>query len=170
MKQLSMQGMKGFFAAESEGVYNAFNVTAEQIIVQAKQIAEKRFENRKEIVSADEAKSFIWAAMQNLEQEVFACLFLDTKHQVISFEKMFFGTIDAASVYPREVVKKTLQLNAAAVIFTHNHPSLDPSPSNADISITKRLTEALALIDVRVLDHIIVGSDTYSFAENGLLG
>lgn len=169
MKQLSMQGMNGFFSAESEGIYNAFNVTAEQIISQAKQIAEKSFKNRKKIESPDEAKSFIWAAMQNLEQEVFACLFLNTKHQIISFEKMFFGTIDATSVYPREVVKKALQLNAAAVIFTHNHPSLDPSPSNADISITKRLTEALALIDVRVLDHVIVGSDTYSFAENGEL-
>lgn len=166
---MSMQGMNGFFAAESEGIYNAFNVTAEQIIVQAKQIAEQSFKNRKQIESPDEAKSFIWAAMQNLEQEVFACLFLNTKHQIISFEKMFFGTIDGASVYPREVVKKALQLNAAAVIFTHNHPSLDPSPSNADISITERLTEALALIDVRVLDHIIVGSDTYSFAENGKL-
>lgn len=166
---MSMQGMNGFFAAESEGIYNAFNVTAEQIIIQAKQIAEKSFKNRKKIESPDEAKSFIWAAMQNLEQEVFACLFLNLKHQIISFEKMFFGTIDAASVYPREVVKKALQLNAAAVIFTHNHPSLDPSPSSADISITKRLTDALALIDVRVLDHIIVGSDTYSFAENGEL-
>lgn len=166
---MSMQGMNGFFAAESEGIYNAFNVTAEQIIIQAKQIAEKSFKNRKKIESPDEAKSFIWAAMQNLEQEVFACLFLNSKHQIISFEKMFFGTIDAASVYPREVVKKALQLNAAAVIFTHNHPSLDPSPSSADISITKRLTDALALIDVRVLDHIIVGSDTYSFAENGEL-
>lgn len=166
---MSMQGMNGFFAAESEGIYNAFNVTAEQIIVQAKQIAEQSFKNRKQIESPDEAKSFIWAAMQNLEQEVFACLFLNTKHQIISFEKMFFGTIDGASVYPREVVKKALQLNAAAVIFTHNHPSLDPSPSNADISITERLTEALALIDVRVLDHVIVGSDTYSFAENGKL-
>lgn len=169
MKQLSIEGMNGFFAAESEGVYNAFNVTAEQIIIQAKQIAEKSFKNRKQIESPDDAKSFIWAAMQNLEQEVFACLFLDTKHQIISFEKMYFGTIDTVSVYPREVVKKALQLNAAALIITHNHPSLDSRPSHADITITKRLIEALDLVDVRVLDHIIVGSDTYSLAENDQL-
>lgn len=169
MKQLSIENINGFFAAECEGVYNAFNVTDDEIIKQAQDIATARLSKRKAITSPSEAKSLIWASMQNLEQEVFACLFLDTKHQIISFEKMFFGTIDSVSVYPREVVKKALQLNAAAVIFTHNHPSLDSSPSSADISITERLEEALALVDIRVLDHIIVGSDTYSLAENGQL-
>lgn len=166
MKQLSIEGMNGFFAAENGGTYNAFNVSPEDIIEQARIIAIEKFKNREKVESPDAAKKIIWASMQNLEQEVFACLFLNTKHHVISFEKMFFGTIDAASVYPREVVKKALQLNAAAVIFTHNHPSLDSSPSQADITLTKRLEEALALVDVRVLDHIIVGSDTYSLAEN----
>lgn len=166
MKQLSIESINGFFAAECEGVYNAFNVTDDEIIKQAQDIATARLSKRKAITSPSEAKSLIWAAMQNLEQEVFACLFLDTKHHIISFEKMFFGTIDAASVFPREVVKKALLLNAAAVIFTHNHPSLDSNPSQADITLTKLLEEALALVDVRVLDHIIVGSDTYSLAEN----
>lgn len=168
MQQLNMlnEMLNGFFLAESEGVYNAFNVTDDEIIRQAQEIATKRFNQRKLVNSPAEAKSLIWGSMQNLENEVFACLFLDTKHQVISFEKMFFGSIDNASVYPREVVKKALQLNAAAVIFTHNHPSMDSTPSRADIDLTLKLKEALALIDVRVLDHIIVGADTYSLTEN----
>lgn len=165
MKQLNM--LNGFYTAETDGMYNAFNVTDDEIIKQAQLIAYKRFEAREQIESASLAKEFIWAAMQNLEQEVFACLFLDTKHRIISFEKLFFGTIDAASVYPREVVKRALQLNAAALIITHNHPSFDSGPSNSDIALTKRLKDALALVDVRVLDHIIVGADTYSFAESG---
>jgi DNA repair protein RadC len=104
------------------------------------------------------------------EQEIFAALFLDSQHRVIAFEKLFFGTLDGASVYPREVVKRSLTLNAAAVIFAHNHPSGVPEPSTADRQITRRLTDALALVDIRVLDHIIIGgNDAVSFAERGLL-
>jgi DNA repair protein RadC len=97
-------------------------------------------------------------------------LFLDNRHRVISFDQMFTGTIDGASVHPREVVKRALQHNAAAVILTHNHPSGIAEPSRADISLTRRLTDSLALIDVRVLDHIVVGGvETVSFAERGLI-
>lgn len=103
------------------------------------------------------------------EREVFAVMLLDSQHRLIAFQELFFGTIDAASVYPREVVKAALQSNAAAVIFAHNHPSGDPEPSQADRAITTRLIAALNLIDVRVLDHIVVGQAAVSFAERGLI-
>jgi DNA repair protein RadC len=96
-------------------------------------------------------------------------MFLDNQHHLISFEELFFGTIDSASVYPREVVKAALKTNAAAVIFAHNHPSGDATPSQADKRITQRLKDALALVDIRVLDHIVIGDSAVSFAERGLL-
>jgi DNA repair protein radc len=90
-------------------------------------------------------------------REVFACLFLDNKHRVIAFEEMFFGTIDSASVYPREIVVAALKHNACAVILAHNHPSGSPDPSAADIALTSRLRNALGMVDVRVLDHFVIG-------------
>ena len=102
--------------------------------------------------------------------EVFAVLFLDTHHRLIEYAEMFRGTIDGASVYPRELVKEALRHNAAAVIISHNHPSGNPEPSQADKVLTQRLNEALRLVDVRVLDHVIVaGNSTASFAERGLI-
>ncbi len=102
--------------------------------------------------------------------EVFGCLFLDNRHRVIAFEELFRGTIDGAAVHPREVVRRALHHNAAAVIFSHNHPSGVAEPSRADRHITLKLKEALALVDVRVLDHVVVGHDeTVSLAERGLL-
>ncbi|CAK3148329.1 DNA repair protein RadC [Vibrio crassostreae] len=101
------------------------------------------------------------------DREVFAVMFLDNQHQLISFEELFFGTIDAASIYPREVLKVALNHNAAAVVFAHNHPSGIAEPSQADRRITQRLVDALKLVDIRVLDHIVVGEDCVSFAEKG---
>lgn len=102
--------------------------------------------------------------------EVFACLYLDNQHRLLHFEELFRGTIDGASVYPREVVKQALHHNAAAVILAHNHPSGVAEPSQADIQITKRIQSALQLVDIRVLDHIIVGdADTTSLAQQGQL-
>ncbi|QMV12925.1 RadC family protein [Vibrio spartinae] len=101
------------------------------------------------------------------DREVFAVMFLDNQHQLISFEELFFGTIDAASIYPREVLKAALNHNAAAVVFAHNHPSGIAEPSQADRRITQRLVDALKLVDIRVLDHIVVGEDCVSFAEKG---
>jgi DNA repair protein RadC len=101
------------------------------------------------------------------DREVFAVMFLDNQHQLISFEELFFGTIDAASIYPREVLKAALNHNAAAVVFAHNHPSGIAEPSQADRRITRRLVDALTLVDIRVLDHIVVGEDCVSFAEKG---
>ncbi len=97
-------------------------------------------------------------------------LFLDSQHRVIRFEELFRGTINAASVYPREVLKAALAYNAAAVILVHNHPSGDPEPSDADRRITERLKEVLGLMDIRVIDHVVVGCDgCRSFAEMGYL-
>ncbi|MFH4491574.1 DNA repair protein RadC [Vibrio diabolicus] len=103
------------------------------------------------------------------DREVFAVMFLDNQHQLISFEELFFGTIDAASIYPREVLKTALNHNAAAVIFAHNHPSGIAEPSQADKRITQRLIDALKLVDIRVLDHIVVGEGCVSFTEKGLI-
>lgn len=101
---------------------------------------------------------------------MFALILLDSQHGVLGFEKLFYGTIDSASVYPREVVKLVLNANAAAVILVHNHPSGHTEPSQADIHLTKRLQDALLIIDVRVLDHLVIGgAETVSFAERGLL-
>ena len=116
------------------------------------------------------AQDFAQLQLGGLPYEVFGVMFLDTRHRLIAFEKLFRGTINSATVYPREVVKRTLELNAAAVIFTHNHPSGVTDPSPTDQALTSRLRDALALIDVRVLDHIIVSaSETTSMAHRGLV-
>lgn len=123
-----------------------------------------------ECTSPDEVKRYLALKLAQREQEVFAVLFLDNRHRLIQYNEMFFGTIDGASVYPREVVKAALQHNAAAVILAHNHPSGVPEPSRADEIITNRLKEALSLVEIRVLDHIVVGgTDTVSLAERGLI-
>jgi DNA repair protein RadC len=121
------------------------------------------------LCSPDETRQFLSAQLNDFPHEVFACLFLDNRNRVISFDKMFYGTIDGASVYPREVVNLALKKNAAAVIFAHNHPSGVAEPSQADEQITQRLKDALALVDIRVLDHFVVGDEVVSFAERGLM-
>jgi|SRR5690554_1347901 len=115
-------------------------------------------------------KNFLRLKMERLESEVFAVLFLDSQNRLIEYRELFFGTIDGASVYPREVVKAALLLNATTVIFAHNHPSGVSEPSHADRRITRLLVSALELIDIRVLDHLIVGQgEISSFAEMGLI-
>lgn len=142
----------------------------QSVIGEALQILEaKYFVRGSALCSPDAIRTYLKLKLNHLEHEVFCALFLDTRHQVISFDEMFNGTIDGASVYPREVVKRALSRNAAAVVFVHNHPSGMPEPSQADQHITRRLQDALALIDVRVLDHFVVGDEVVSFAERGLL-
>ncbi len=115
-------------------------------------------------------RTFLQAQLRDRPYEVFCCLYLDNRHRLIAFEELFRGTIDRAGVHPREVLRQTLLHNAAAVIFAHNHPSGVLEPSQADELITRRLKEALALMDVRVLDHFIIGDgQCYSFCEHGLL-
>jgi len=143
-------------------------VTEDDILIMAKQLSRKRLARGRTISSPGEVKEHLRNLLHDRENEVFAVLLLDTKHRVLAFRKLFYGTIDAASVYPREVVKQALQVNAAALILVHNHPSGDPTPSEADRHLTKRLEESLALIDVRVLDHIIVGTEgSISLKEYG---
>ena len=120
--------------------------------------------------SPDTTRDFLISRLRSHQYEAFACIFLDNRHRSITYEELFTGTIDSAYVYPREVVKRCLYHNAAAVIFAHNHPSGIAEPSQADIQITHRLKEALALVDIRVLDHFIIGEGAViSFAERGIL-
>ncbi len=122
------------------------------------------------IRSPADTESFLKARMQHLDHELFCCLYLDNRHRVLRFDELFRGTIDGTSVYPREVVKEALGVNAAAVILAHNHPSGVAEPSQADERITKRLKSALDLVDIRLLDHLIVGSGAAtSLASRGLL-
>jgi len=122
------------------------------------------------LTSPEATRAYLSQKLRQYQHEVFACLFLDNQHHILEFEELFRGTIDSASVYPREVVKQALKHNAAAVIFAHNHPSGIAEPSQADKLITDKLKQALALMDIRVLDHFIIGDgQPYSFVENGLL-
>lgn len=115
-------------------------------------------------------KDYLSHQLRHQPREVFACLFLDNKHRVISYEPLFLGSINTASIYPREVLRTALECNAAAVIFSHNHPSGIAEPSDADIQITQKLIQALQLVEIRVLDHMIVGdSEVTSLAERGLI-
>lgn len=117
-----------------------------------------------------QVREYLSLKLRHQSREMFACLFLDNKHQVINFEILFLGTINAAAVYPREVVARSLANNAAAVVLAHNHPSGVAEPSTADQQITDRLVKALDMIDVRVIDHMVVGDqEVVSFAERGLL-
>ena len=122
------------------------------------------------LISPESTRKYLKARLRAYAHEVFACIFLDNRHRVIEFEELFNGTIDGASIHPREVVKRALFHNAAAVIFAHNHPSGVAEPSQSDLAITRRLNDALALVDIRVLDHFIVGDqEVLSFAERGIL-
>ncbi|OOG28856.1 hypothetical protein B1C78_00545 [Thioalkalivibrio denitrificans] len=147
-------------------------LTDDEVIQYACQVLEERMRYRaadRNFGSPEDARSFLALKLGEREAEVFAVLFLDNRHNLLRYEEMFFGTIDGAAVYPREVVKAALRYNAAAVIFAHNHPSGIAEPSRSDEAITRRLREALALVEIRVLDHLVIGSETVSFAERGLL-
>jgi len=122
------------------------------------------------LASPKATREFLRAKLRDLEHEVFCCLYLDKRHRLMHFEELFRGTIDGASVHPREIVKLALKRNCAAVIVAHNHPSGIAEPSQADELITQRVKEALALVDIRLLDHIIVGdAASVSLAERGLV-
>ena len=124
--------------------------------------------NAQKFHSSSDVKTFIKARLFNEEREIFIALYLTTQHALIECVTESTGTIDCASVYPREIVKRALALNASAVIIAHNHPSGESFPSSADLDITKRIKDALGLLDIRVLDHIIAAKHSvYSFAESG---
>ncbi|MEL6446630.1 MAG: DNA repair protein RadC [Pseudomonadota bacterium] len=122
------------------------------------------------IAGPADTRRFLAARLKDLPYEVFCCLYLDNRHRVLAFEPLFRGTIDGTSVYPREVVCQALTHHAAALIVAHNHPSGVAEPSQADTDITRRLREALALVDIRLLDHLVIGDGTVtSLASRGLI-
>jgi DNA repair protein RadC len=155
---------------EGPGLGMAKYVQLQAVMEMARRYLEETLQRGDALQSVADTRRYLTAKLRHEPHEVFGCLFLDNRHRVIHFEKLFQGTIDGASVHPRHVVKRALHHNAAAVILAHNHPSGVAEPSRADEQITLRLKEALALIDVRVLDHFIVGDgESISFAERGLL-
>ena len=144
--------------------------TPEQILDAARRAIDLKMKRGTAFTSPETVKTYLRTKLAGFEHEMFAALFLDNRHRLIEYVELFRGTIDAASVYPREVVKEALRLNAAAVIFSHNHPSGHPEPSEADKALTRRLKQALELVDVRTLDHVIVaGHASASLAEQGLV-
>lgn len=136
----------------------------------AKRYFEQTLPAGQPIRSPADTESFLMARLRDLPHELFCCLYLDNRHRIIGFEELFRGTIDGTSVYPREVVKQALAVNAAAVILAHNHPSGVAEPSQADERITRRLKSALELVDIRLLDHLVIGDGTStSLASRGML-
>jgi DNA repair protein RadC len=158
----------------SEGAtpYRVRSAEDDDLIREALAILDSRLRTTDDVhvTSPEDTRRFLRLQLAEREAEVFCVLFLTNRHRVIAFEEMFQGTIDGATVHPREVVKAALRHNSAAVILAHNHPSGVAEPSRADEAITRRLKDALALVDVRVLDHLIVGgSEITSLAERGLV-
>lgn len=150
------------------GLGNAKYTQLQAVLEMARRHLAEQLQERDALSSVMAVRQYLTHQLRHRHQEVFCALLLDNQHRLLSFEELFQGTIDGASVYPREVVKMVLAHNAAAVIFAHNHPSGVAEPSQADRHITERLVNALNLVDVRVLDHLIVGDgDVVSFAERG---
>jgi DNA repair protein RadC len=144
--------------------------TFAEIMVGARQGLSRRFRKNVTLDSPNATRDYLTVQLAEREHEIFTVIYLDNRHRLVAAEELFRGTIDGASVHPREVVKQALQHSAAAVILAHNHPSGVAEPSQADELITRRLREALQLVDIRVLDHLIVaGGEVVSFAEQGLL-
>jgi len=155
---------------QAKGLGNAKYAQLQAVLEMARRHTFEILDRGDVLTSPEATRAYLSNQLRHYPHEVFACLFLDNQHHILKFEELFRGTIDGASVYPREVVKKALEHNAAALIFAHNHPSGISEPSQADKLITNKLKEALALLDIRVLDHFIIGDGKpYSFAEHGLL-
>ncbi len=143
---------------------------AEQVLDAARQIVDARMKRGMSFADPAVTCTFFHDKLASREREVFAAVMLDARHRLIEYAELFFGTIDGAEVHPREVVKQALRLNAAAVIVAHNHPSGNCEPSAADRAVTSRLKQALSLVDIRLLDHVIVGGqESTSMARSGLL-
>jgi DNA repair protein RadC len=178
-KKLAVRSDRGYIAAPPETFSTAFfeqtetgiaPVSDSAVIEASLAILARRVARGSVLSSPSAVKHFLVTRLADLEHEIFGVILLDTRHHLIDFVELFRGTLDGANVAPREVVKLVLARNAAAVILVHQHPSAVKEASQADELVTARLREALALIQVRVVDHIIVaGRDTLSFAETGLL-
>lgn len=156
-------------AGDSAGSYIVDSpITETDILRMAHHLARQRLTKGRSLSAPEQVFSHLELLLQHYEHEVFAVLLLDTKHRILGFHELFRGTLDEASVHPREVVKLALAHNAAAVILVHNHPSGDPEPSQADIRLTRILKEALNLVGTRTLDHVVVGLEgSVSLAQRG---
>ena len=163
--------MPQLIAGEEPGTYHLNgDVTDAQLLHLAKMIARRKLRKGNKLTDPDKVHRCLQTLLLDYPYEVFGTLLLDNRHKLIAFDELFQGTIDGAAVYPREVIKHAITHNAAAVILVHNHPSGDPEPSEADKRLTRRLKEALGLVDIRVLDHVVVGYEGYvSFAKRGIL-
>jgi DNA repair protein RadC len=145
-------------------------ISNNQVLYWARSIIEEKFRRSNYLISPAITRDFLSLVYANETREVFSVIFLDNQNGVLAYQNLFQGTIDGAAVYPREIVKAALAHNAAAVILAHNHPSGVAEPSRADINITERIVKALEVVDIRVLDHLIVGGTAIvSFAEQGLI-
>ena len=169
-------GLRALLAAESQqlqatpGVGVAKAAELQAIAELGRRQLEEPLRRGNALGSSSDAKDYLRSRLRDAQRELFCCLFLDQRHRIIALEELFAGTLNTAPVYPREIVKRALVLNAGAVIFAHNHPSGHAEPSEADRMLTLRLTEALATVEIRVLDHLVVGDrDVVSFSERGLL-
>jgi DNA repair protein RadC len=155
------------FIKDEQGQY--ITATTPEIIKEGRSRTRSTLKKGSEFIGGSQAaKEAIASKISSYQHEVFGCLFLDTKNCILAWKEMFRGTIDSTTVYPREVVKEALRLNAAKVILAHNHPSGNTDPSPQDIELTIKLKEILKIIDVKVLDHIVVGDDLTSFTDMGI--
>tara|TARA_R110002073_G_scaffold91797_3_gene215751 strand:+ start:390 stop:1064 length:675 start_codon:yes stop_codon:yes gene_type:complete len=169
-------GLAGLMAADRKSLTENPGVGAAKAarFVAMKELSQRQMlegiQSKDILTSSSATRDYLRAKFRDCQSEIFSCLFLNNQHHVVKLEELFRGTIDGAAVYPREVVKRCLHHNAAAVILAHNHPSGVAEPSQADIAITNKLRIALQTIDVRVLDHLVIGNSmVVSFAERGLL-
>ena len=169
-------GLRGLLQARDDQLAAENGIGASRIAIlrALPELARRYFESSlptgQAIRSPADTEAFLTAKLRDLPHELFCCLYLDNRHRIIHFEELFRGTIDGTSVYPREVVKQSLSVNAAAIILAHNHPSGVAEPSQADERITRRIKAALELVDIRLLDHLIIGDGTTtSLASRGIL-
>ena len=160
-----------FTACDQSGLYRTTGpVSREDIICFAHTLLSRRFRNRRKITSSEDVRQWLVMKLALENRESFGVIMLSQQHHILGYQTLFTGTLSQTMVYPREIVSLALTHNAAAVILVHNHPSGEPEPSQADKLITQKITDALSLLDIRVVDHLIVGGDdAYSFAEHGLL-
>ena len=164
----SVRAAETLLVRDVDGQYRPAH--ADEVLCHARRLLANRVRRGATMSSPEAVKDHLRLELGALEHEVFCVLFLDAQHRIIALKQMFRGTVSQTSVYPREVVKEALAVNAAAVILAHNHPSGSVEPSRADEFLTQTLRTALALVDVRLLDHLVVaGADVCSFAERGLV-
>lgn len=155
------------FVKDQDGTYRP--APKKLVLTEANRLIGYQLRRGSLILSSDCAKKVIGYKLGGRQNEVFACLFLDSQHRILAFKEMFFGTINHTTVHPREILKEALLQNAAAVILAHTHPSGNTQPSDHDIKLTHDLKNILKVVDVRILDHLIIGDDVTSLSDLGLL-